>query len=170
MFRIPIYQINCVNWAVKKPKLLALCLNLQPSYSVLTDYFTNNSLYDREIETIFADEIYSFINQFQLRSATVSRAWFEIAEQHGYHGPHRHGALGYSAVCYLNFDKKTHTGTRFLAPFTNWLTGADVVYAPDVDEGTVIFFPSAIVHYTEANRSQQARQIVSFNLNCGALK
>jgi Putative 2OG-Fe(II) oxygenase len=169
MFHIPIYQINCVNWALKKPKLLELCRNLSTSYCVSTDYFTNKSSYDKEIEIIFADEIYSFTNQLQLKTARVQRAWFEMTEQHGYHGPHRHGQLGYSAVCYIDFDKNVHTATKFIAPFTNWLTGTDLVYSPDVVEGTIVFFPSAILHYTEANHSQQTRRIVSFNLDCRAL-
>lgn len=57
MFHIPIYQINCVNWAAKKTKLDALCNNLSASFRISTDYFTNESSYDRDIETIFSDEI-----------------------------------------------------------------------------------------------------------------
>lgn len=99
----------------------------------------------------------------------MKHAWFELATQHGYHAPHRHGVLGYSSVCYIDFDENLHTSTKFIAPFTNWITGTDLLYQPQVIEGTVIFFPSAILHYTEANYSEKPRKIVSFNLECRAV-
>ena len=51
-----------------------------------------------------------------------------------------------------------------MSPFPNFLTGLQLTYTPEVDEGSIIFFPSYISHFTEPNLSDENRLIVSFNL------
>ena len=167
MFDIPVFQIQCYNWGHKKQQLLDIVGNLGRHRFVYTDYHQLPTLdYTEQVHQILSDEIYQFSNVFNLKEVRVKRAWFERAEQHDYHHVHSHGSTGFSAVCYINYDKTEHTPTCFIAPFKNWLTGTDLVYVPEVDQGTVLFFPSAIMHYTEANQSVKTRTIVSFNLQC----
>jgi ectoine hydroxylase-related dioxygenase (phytanoyl-CoA dioxygenase family) len=66
-----------------------------------------------------------------------------------------------------------HTPTHFLNPFIT--SNPDEQYfVPDgVGEGSILFWPSPILHYTESNKSDVDRIILSFNLSiqdeCGLL-
>jgi len=164
MFQIPFLQLECNNWDVKKQKLLEIPKDLFKSVFINTDYF-NNQDYTHKVSDIFTDEMYQFQNILGIKQASIKKAWFELAEKHDYHGPHTHGAVGYSAVCYINYHK-SHTPTKFIAPFKNWINGNDIVFSPSVQEGTIIFFPSALLHYTEANNADDQRLIISFNIDC----
>ena len=82
-----------------------------------------------------------------------------------YHELHNHGQLGYSATCFLSFDPKVHTPTQFIAPFNNPLNGLIVKHIPEnITEGTLLFFPSMLLHYTQPNLSTKERIVLSFNL------
>lgn len=164
MFQIPFLQLECNNWDVKKQKLLEIPKDLIKSMCINTDYF-NNQNYISTITDIFIDEIYQFQNILGIKQAIIKKAWFELANKYDYHGPHTHGAVGYSSVCYINFDKD-HTATKFIAPFKNWINGNDVIFTPNVQEGTIIFFPAGVLHYTEANLTDKKRMIISFNIEC----
>ena len=52
----------------------------------------------------------------------------------------------------------------FLAPFNDPM-GDTIQFAPKVDEGEIIFFPSLITHYVQPNKSNDIRIILSFNIN-----
>ena len=66
-------------------------------------------------------------------------------------------------MLYINFDKKIHKATRFLAPFNN-PEGNEIEFVPDVDEGSFIFFPSYLNHYALPNKSDVLRIIMSMNI------
>jgi len=53
-----------------------------------------------------------------------------------------------------------------LYAFKNWINGNDVIFTPNVQEGTIIFFPAGVLHYTEANLTDKKRMIISFNIEC----
>ena len=89
--------------------------------------------------------------------------WFQKYYENQFHSPHNHGAIGYSSVLYINFDKRIHKATRFLPPF-NDPDGNHIEFAPDVDEGSFIFFPSYLYHYTLPNKSDTIRIIMSMNI------
>ena len=165
MFQIPFLQLQCDNWNVKKQRLLELPKNLTKSMHINTDFFNNENYYISSIADIFINEIYLFQNILSIKQVSIKKAWFELANKYEYHGPHAHGAVGYSSVCYINFDKD-HSATKFIAPFKNWIDGTDIIFTPNVQEGTIIFFPSALLHYTEGNVTDKKRMIVSFNIEC----
>ena len=92
-------------------------------------------------------------------------SWFETSSQGDYHGIHTHGLVGYSAVCFIDYDSDEHTATQFVSSFNNLLTGEALQHSPEVNEGSLIFFPACILHYTEPNKSVKERKILSFNIN-----
>ena len=61
-------------------------------------------------------------------------------------------------------NKKKHQPTIFISPFNDPL-GNLIEYAPDVDEGDIIIFPSMLTHYVLPNKSSDIRIILSFNVN-----
>lgn len=168
MFEIPIHHISCDGWESKKERLLELVedsdLDYQSNESVKSN-FHQKGKYNKEVEDIFIDEINEFCNSFRLLFSRMNSSWFQSSETNDHHSIHNHGALGYTAVCYIEYDSDVHTPTQFIAPYLNPLTGNVIRYCPKVSEGSIVFFPSMIPHYTERNDSDKRRTIVSFNID-----
>lgn len=168
MFSVPCVILQCQDWSFKKHKLIELC-SLQSIESgeekvIMSDYHSQNS-YSDKIANIFKDEINEFLNRLQITdNLKIDKSWFEVAKMGMHHPVHNHGAIGYSVVCYIEYNQHLHTPTTFLAPFNNFLNGEHLQFTPNVDEGVIIFFPSVLHHYTMPNTSDVDRKIVSFNL------
>jgi hypothetical protein len=168
MFTVPLVHVVVDDWKEKKKKLLNLYknahLSLDNADSLFTNYYENNKILNRDIQNIFKDEIGKLEKEFNLPNLKIKSSWFEETETNGSHSIHNHGQYGYSSVCYVEYDKEEHTSTVFVSPFNNTSNGELITYKPEVDEGSIIFFPSSILHYTIPNKSTQKRLIVSFNL------
>ena len=168
MFTVPLVHLVVDDWKEKKKKLLNLCknthLSLDNDESLLTNYHQNHKILNGDIENIFKDQIGRLEKEFNLPNLKIKDSWFEETEINGSHSIHNHGQYGYSSVCYIEYDKEEHTPTIFISPFNNTSTGELITYKPEVDEGSIIFFPSSILHYTMPNKSIKKRLIVSFNL------
>jgi len=174
MFKIPILHLRVRNWEMKKNILLNIDnttqIKLSEEESIRSDYYTQQTndeagKYNFQIETLFKEEINLFCKEFNFIEYRIVMSWFESAFQGDYHGVHNHGLVGYSAVCFIEYDKEEHTPTQFVSPFNNFITGLNLDYSPQVDEGSLIFFPAVILHYTEPNKSVKERKVLSFNIN-----
>ena len=130
--------------------------------NVYTDYGNNND-YKYEVIDILKSDVTNFHNDIDVDTVYVSDLWFQKYKSGQFHATHNHGALGYSSILFLKYDKTIHKATRFLSPFMN-PKGETDTYIPDVDEGTIIFFPSMINHYTIPNQTDKTRIVLSFNL------
>lgn len=95
---------------------------------------------------------------------STSEVWFQKYENGMNHAVHNHGPIGFSAVCFIEYNKNIHKPTTFISPFGNNITGELFRYEPDVEEGDIIFFPSNLLHYAPTNLSEYVRIIMSFNL------
>jgi hypothetical protein len=174
MFKIPIVHLSVRNWDAKKLILLNMMdssdLKKSEREDLKSDYHTQlnsdeKGKHNEQIEELLKEEINLFCNQLQLNQYKVVMSWFEKAGLGDYHGVHNHGLVGYSAVCFIEYDKENHTPTQFISPFNNLLTGIALRYTPQIDEGSIIFFPATILHHTEPNKSTKERKILSFNIN-----
>jgi len=168
MFNIPFVILKCDNWKHKKQKLIELSASqtMFRDKTIKTDFFNNlGNLYCEEISSLFKDEIETAYNQLKItEKMKLSQAWFEFAEKGMHHPIHNHGAIGYSAICYLEYSPKLHTATTFIAPYNNFIDGQTLDVTLDVAEGSIVFFPSVIHHYSMPNQSDTVRKILSFNL------
>lgn len=179
MFSVPLLKIDCEDWPDKKKKLLKISRfdqlsvfddnSKQNDFEVRTNYHRKLAQKDyknnKKIQSIFSAEIGLLKSALKVNTAEVTFSWFEESSKYAYHDIHNHGSVGYSAVCYVDYDEKEHTSTQFLAPFNNFIDGQLLYHQSDgVKEGTILFFPSAIPHYTRPNNSEKVRRIISFNL------
>jgi hypothetical protein len=176
MFSIPILHLQVRDWENKKKKLMKIhsyiksnskaCLPLD----VDTDYHYNantQNSYDLEVESILEEELSIVENEFNC-GVIMGNCWFETAQKHSFHRVHNHGSKGLSSVCYLEYDNRYHKPTHFVSPLLYSNEGNDT-YIPsndDVGEGSILFWPSAIMHYTEPHLSDVPRIVLSFNLEC----
>jgi len=163
MFTIPLLHLKVKNWNSKKILLLDMMSNGM-------DYFTQKDSIDlhlsnNKIQSILEEELNLFADHFGFTEYRILISWFATAKRGDYHSVHSHSSIGYSSVCYVDYDINHHKSTEFIAPFNNFLTGNNLFYIPEVEEGSIIFFPSSILHYANPNQSEKERSILAFNLD-----
>ena len=165
MLTIPFYHYKVSNWKEKKEQLLDFVSNLSFKYfDQIADLYTTYGDQTSSIPLkILEDDIVKFTTEVKYSGEMDADIWFQKYYENQFHSPHNHGAIGYSAVLYINFDKRIHEGTRFLEQF-NDQDGNHIEFVPDVDEGSLIFFPSYLYHYTLPNKSDTIRIVMSVNL------
>ena len=165
MLNIPFYHYKVNNWREKKEQLLDFVSTLSFKFKdQIADLYTTYGDQTSSIPLkILEDDIVKFTTEVKYSGEMDADIWFQKYYENQFHSPHNHGAIGYSAVLYINFDKRIHEGTRFLAPF-NDPDGNHIEFVPDVDEGSLIFFPSYLYHYTLPNKSDTIRIVMSVNL------
>ena len=165
MLTIPFYHYKVNNWREKKEQLLDFVSTLSFKFKdQIADLYTTYGDQTSSIPLkILEDDIVKFTTEVKYSGEMDADIWFQKYYENQFHSPHNHGAIGYSAVLYINFDKRIHEGTRFLAPF-NDPDGNHIEFVPDVDEGSLIFFPSYLYHYTLPNKSDTIRIVMSVNL------
>jgi hypothetical protein len=198
MFSIPILHLVVRDWESKREQLLRIYGYIQSNrkeqteQDVETDYHYNfetpDTCYSSEISAILNEELSIATHELLLADLDpevlnddkiskpffiMENSWFEKASKYSSHSVHNHGPTGYSSVCYLKFDKKEHTPTNFLNPYIS-PNPSDQYFIPQgVGEGSILFWPSPILHYTQSNKSDLDRIILSFNLSihdeCGLL-
>ena len=165
MLNIPFYHYKVNNWREKKEQLLDFVSTLSFKFKdQIADLYTTYGDQTSSIPLkILEDDIVKFTTEVKYSGEMDADIWFQKYYENQFQSPHNHGAIGYSAVLYINFDKRIHEGTRFLAPF-NDPDGNHIEFVPDVDEGSLIFFPSYLYHYTLPNKSDTIRIVMSVNL------
>lgn len=167
LFCVPLVHLSVCDWKTKKKKIIELYKKIKLEYkdNIITNFYNDYKILNNDFSEIFKDEITKLNDVLSINQVSIKGSWFEISNKNNSHGIHNHGPFGYSAVCFVEFDKTVHEGTRFIAPFLNFVDGNILERVVDVDEGSIIFFPSAIAHYTRPNESKKKRVILSFNLN-----
>ena len=179
MFNIPVVKYRCHNWSHKRQAFLdllneqTLTMGEESVYSDYGDYKTltaehSMGLYDtpdylNTVRELLKEEMTWFANDLKADPQIV-RAWFERALYKCHHPVHTHGHGGWSAVLFIEYDPTVHTPTVFIAPFNHFVTGMQLTYMPEVEEGDLILFPSFLLHYTQLNESHVQRTVASFNM------
>ena len=177
MFYVPYLHLKVWDWEIKKEKLLKLINNENLSEveddNTTTDYHyqqenkQNYKSYIQEVQDILDEELNVFVDHFGLDECQITNSWFELSKKNQYHEVHNHGPTGFSSVCFVDYDEDVHTPTKFIGPFLNFRNGNHIEFIPNnISEGSIIFFPSSIFHYTKPNNNSKTRTILSFNLHC----
>ena len=170
LFYIPLVKFSIEKWHTKKKELIDLkekhknLFRKDQDHNVQTNFHQDRQVLIEPLSNILSEEIKYFLSLMSLKSCSMQGAWYELASKDVFHDIHTHGPVGYSSVCYVEFDKEEHRGTRFISPFADFLTGTSLIGEAKVDEGDIIFFPSSLMHYTIPNKSNKERLILSFNL------
>lgn len=186
IFEIPFFHYKIDNWKETKKELLQEYSNsflekvendkLAGGY-LYTDYYNivntqEPPLYIRktiDILNFYIDKFHSDFKSLDFVDKNFQRfglncAWFQKQEENMHHIVHNHGSLGFSSVCYIDYDKEKHSSTVFLSPYGEFTTGNTTYFQPEVEEGDIIFFPSFLNHFAPLNTSEDNRVIFSFNL------
>lgn len=173
MFRIPLIHLQIEEWSSKKSKLLSMLredsLTQNNLEKVKSNFFRKDKEKDnKKIQSILSTELRIVKTNLGIENLKISNSWFEVAEKEMYHQVHNHGPVGFSSVCFIEYDEDKHNPTQFISPFNNFIDGSILSHSPEhITEGSIIFFPSLIHHYTIPNYSSNKRIILSFNLSIG---
>ena len=170
LFPVPVIKIKTKNWEQKKDKLLSLVDWDNPLYAyddMVSDYYATHqsgTSYLSEFCDIMKDELDLLLDKADSLDSTlyIGALWAQRYKKSNYMAAHTHGAIGYSAVLYTEFDKTSHAGIRFLSSIHDE-HGNPQNYTPEIDEGDLISFPSYLLHDVRHNTSDKNRTIFSFN-------
>lgn len=184
MFSVPILHLEVRNWEKKKKELLRIHEYTKSNAitkafnDVQTDYHYNgenpHTCYSQEIFKILEEEISIANSEFipehpnpeEQSNLGMENSWFETSTKGSQHQVHNHGPCGVSAVCYIEFDKEVHEPTHFINPFFSYYSGDAMYYAPwGAGEGSILFWPAPVLHFTQPNSSDKERLVLSFNLS-----
>jgi len=170
MFKIPLIHISAGNWIEKKQFLTTMmkAQQMKDTGIIKTTYYDQKpesaNYLSKRIATLFKDELSRYLEITGLTDYQVDLAWFQQQDKNMFHEIHNH-VLGISAVCYLEYNSEIHTPTHFISPYNNLLRGGTEYFTPpDITEGSIIFFPAMLNHYTLPNKSDVPRKIVSWNM------
>ena len=165
-FVVPFFTATVDDWSEHKDDILS-SLDLEDGDGHLTDYFKYYQAgeiapYTERMFEILDPAIKDF-NELYPFDFQIFNMWAQKYTRGGYHPPHNHGALGYSAIVYASLESD-HQPTSFFAPFVDFIEGDVIEYVPEVSEGDIIFFPSVLTHQCKAVQSDSERVIFSFNI------
>jgi len=165
-FVVPFFTATVDDWSEHKDDILS-SLDLEDGDGHLTDYFKYYQAgeiapYTERMFEILDPAIKDF-NQLYPFDFQIFNMWAQKYTRGGYHPPHNHGALGYSAIFYASLESD-HQPTSFFAPFVDFIGGDVIEYVPEVSEGDIVFFPSVLTHQCKAVQSDSERVIFSFNI------
>lgn len=172
MLAVPLLSIELEDWKYRKKHFKNLCNINDPKYknkqqySDYHYYLNNGCSYIKTFEDLIKNEL-SLVKNKLGGDFWIDGLWTQRYEKLNHMSVHNHGNQGYSAILFVDFDAKHHMPTTFFAPFVNFITGESLSYEPNIIEGTMIFFPSVLLHQALPNTSNKPRTVISFNLSPG---
>ena len=167
-FSLSFYKFSIPDWQNCKNKLLDLVdWDNRECWSGdhFSDYYDGNDKkkYTLDFVDIVKDSFEALGKELEA-PLFLSSLWAQRYFTNNFMQPHNHGALGYSFVLYVEFNKSQHPSTTFYSPFNCPIRGDVIEYKPDISEGDIFFFPSTLLHMAEPNKSTLQRTIFSGNI------
>lgn len=171
---IPFYHVRLNDWEQKKnalKKIWEQCAKpnmIGEGYEQISD-FENNNNYHVLIENVLYQDMIDGVRSLGFNGRPrIANAWYQIYNNSHHHPPHNHGLGALSTVVFVDYSPENHFPTTFIAPFTSLKDGNVMEYIPaDVDEGSMIIFPSGLMHYAPTNQSDNSRMIMAANIRIG---
>ena len=168
-FAIPFWKGMISDWESKKVKIWEIFNKFEKNMvegDQLTDYDSNRQ-YHFLLEAILMDDLIKIKKEFGYadKQFRINSAWFQQYNKKHSHYIHNHGFGGYSSALFLEYDPKSHRPTTFVSPFLNNFDGNVVDYMPEfIEEGSLLVFPTSLLHYAPTNTTNVRRTILSMNI------
>jgi len=160
IFKIEFFKIKCIDFKNKKKKL-EKALARYPEMPQANFYSNRNKCsINTEFREIFKDE-FSLIRAKFNSKILLQRVWSVVYHKGHYHVPHNHSSQGYAGILYLDI-KSDSPKTTYIQPWNNE-NDQSVLYTPQVKEGDIVIVPQFLTHYTEPNKINFKKRILSFD-------
>lgn len=173
-FYIPMFVVEIKDWDTKKKRLLSMVDWNNPDANQ-EDHFTDYHLNDKDgcpYQVEFGEllsEDFQLVSNRLGADLTLKSVWAQRYSKEKSMHVHRHGSTGFSCVLFVDFNPSQHEATTFVAPFNNFVNDEDLTFTPIVKEGTLLVFPSMLLHYAAPNASSELRTIFSLNIDTKTL-
>jgi hypothetical protein len=172
LFSIPIFKYQCIDWQFKKQKIMEQIVTTNFERSLTKNFDSSRICIKGEQSTlksyfseIFSYELTKFSQELKVTNVIVTDVWSVKYNLNDFQGPHNHRSYSYSGILYVDYDEKSHQPTIFVAPWNDPVQDGTLLnWVKNVKEGTMIFFPSFLLHYAPQNKIEKQRIAVSFDL------
>jgi hypothetical protein len=125
-----------------------------------TDWFTPTSVERPYIPIVVPviEHHNKMLEQVIKGKIDIDNIWFQQYDKGDYHSWHVHGKSVFSNVYYVDLNNQNpKTSFRIL----------DQEVDVEVEEGSIVTFPSFIAHCSKINQSDNIKTVISFNSNYG---
>ena len=177
MFKVPYYKADIARWADHKEDVMSRLHENLSGYLKESEGMTSfhSTSRDPELSKELFKPFLEFISLVLVQARAmegmaggyampdICAIWCQSYTRNQHHELHNHGPIGWSAIFYAIFDKEEHRSTTFYAPFAD-VAGELLKVEPEVDEGTLLIFPSYLYHEAKLSTSDKQRAIIAFNM------
>ena len=159
-FKIEFIKIKITNFK-KKKILINKELKKYPEKR-FNNFFSNrnNDKLSFALATIFKDEFIK-LSKYYSSNINIGNSWSVTYGQGDFHVPHNHGSIGYCGILYLDMHKDSPT-TTYIQPWNNEKDMTQLCQPP-VEEGDIMIVPQFLYHYSEPNKINFKKRILSFD-------
>ena len=166
MFFIPTIQHTIDAWKFQKDDILSEIEGFAEYKELPGLVATNATTYHADQDPQKYIKFFELISDYiqDLDATTVTRVWYKKYKKGDYHQVHNHGAIGWSAIFYAQYDPEEHPATVFHAPFHDHMTGGTIKHVVEAVEGDLLIFPSYLYHYVPPCQSDKERSVIAFNM------
>ena len=160
IFKIEFFKIKCIKFKEKKIAIEKILKNY-PEKSFL-HFYSNRDKANiiLPLQQIFKDE-FSLMRAKYNSKILLQRVWSVVYDKGNYHVPHNHSSTGYCGILYLDM-KPDSPKTTYIQPWNNE-KDLSVLYSPEVKPGDMMIVPQYLWHYTEPNKINFKKRILSFD-------
>jgi uncharacterized protein (TIGR02466 family) len=100
----------------------------------------------------------------------ITESWAHVTRPSGYHGPHRHPWSTWSGIFYVYADDPSVANNTFLNQFNMPVIPGYEFFEEEMQiefkAGSLVIFPSTMLHYAKPYLGNDKRIVISFNSVC----
>lgn len=170
LFYVPLFSYEVNEWDRKKKALLSRVNQNKFDYyganTFQTDRHSEKNRYSLDFESIFSEELEKFKTEAELTYLRVTDIWtLKYTKRNENHCPHNHRSTGYTGLLYLEYDDNVHQPTKFIGPWNDPVRDTtEIATIPKPKEGVMYIWPSSLLHYADAMKTNKLRMITSWDM------
>ena len=164
-----IYIYKVKNWLSIKSILKSVVedtLKTHRNEGQLNDYYSdrgNRRNYTNDIIKVLTDTLKEVTKDLKVENLAIQDCWTVSYKEGGFQSPHAHQESTFSACLYLDLTNN-QKGTRFILSNYSAETKGTLLYTPSVEEGSLIVFPSHLLHFTTPNLEEKEKTTICFDI------
>lgn len=182
---IPIARIAWDKFHNVRDNIIQFCLSQEKPNTIESNIAVNlkNNLWESSFDFLqqaemlelsawmhyTSSDFVSTVNQKQHQVA-ITESWAHVTRPGGYHGPHRHPWSTWSGIFYVYADDESVANNTFLNHFNMPRVAGYEFFEEEMQiefkEGSLVIFPSTMLHYAKPYLGKDKRIVISFNSVC----
>ena len=166
LFNIPFWQIKIINFEEKKNELTKLLESYPEERKGLQEFATNRQIGPSDLIngffSIMNQELEAFSREIE-KEYTITDLWSLSYNRGDFHPAHNHSSMGLSGILYLDLPKDS-SETTYIQPWNDYENDTVSHMAIPLVEGDMIIVPSFILHFSNPNKSENIKRIISWDM------